>query len=88
MPGTWSVAATPQRYSTLLEGLQRAVGNQANVLYAQGSNLMYDADYQIRATMFGREIPRGDDKKLLEEALNVAAQADVIVCCIRRIFLK
>lgn len=34
---------------------------------------MYDADYQTRATMFGREIPRGDDKKLLEEALNVAA---------------
>lgn len=82
MPGTWSVAATPQRYSTLLEGLQRAVGNQANVLYAQGSNLMYDADYQTRATMFGREIPRGDDKKLLEEALNVAAQADVIVAAL------
>ena len=82
MPGTWSVAATPQRYSTLLEGFQRAVGNQANVLYAQGSNLMYDADYQTRATMFGREIPRGDDKKLLEEALNVAAQADVIVAAL------
>lgn len=82
MPGTWSVAATPQRYSTLLEGLQRAVGNRAQVLYAQGSNLMYDADYQTRATMFGREIPRGDDKALLEEALQVAAKADVIVAAL------
>lgn len=82
MPGTWSVAATPQRYSTLLEGLKKAVGNQANVLYAQGSNLMYDADYQARATMFGREIPRGNDKELLDEALRVASQADVIVAAL------
>ena len=57
MPGTWSVAATPDRYSTLLEGLKNAVEGKANVLYAQGSNLMYDAEYQTRATMFGREIP-------------------------------
>jgi len=28
---------------------------------------MYDADYQTRATMFGRELPRGNDQELLDE---------------------
>ena len=82
MPGTWSVAAASDKYSTLLEGFKKAVRNKANVLYAQGSNLMYDADYQARATMFGRELPRGNDKELLEEALKVAAQSDVIVAAL------
>lgn len=82
MPGTWSVAATADKYSTLLEGFKNAVGTKANVLYAQGSNLMYDADYQARATMFGRELPRGNDKDLLDEALKVASQADVIVAAL------
>lgn len=82
MPGTWSVAATPNRYSTLLEGLKNAVEGKANVLYAQGSNLMYDAEYQTRATMFGREIPRKDDKELLQEAIEVAKKSDVIVAAL------
>ena len=82
MPGTWSVAATADRYSTLLEGFKNSVGSKANILYAQGSNLMYDADYQTRATMFGRELPRGNDQELLDEALKVAAQADVIVAAL------
>ncbi|WP_299230299.1 beta-glucosidase BglX [uncultured Bacteroides sp.] len=82
MPGTWSVAATPNRYSTLLEGLKNAVEGKANVLYAQGSNLMYDAEYQTRATMFGREIPRKDDKELLQKAIEVAKKSDVIVAAL------
>lgn len=82
MPGTWSVAAASDKYSTLLEGFKKAVGEKANVLYAQGSNLMYDAEYQARATMFGRELPRGNDKELLEEALKIAAQSDVIVAAL------
>lgn len=82
MPGTWSVAAASDKYSTLLDGFKKAVGKKANVLYAQGSNLMYDADYQARATMFGRELPRGNDRELLEEALKVAAQSDVIVAAL------
>ena len=43
---------------------------------------MYDADYQTRATRFGRELPRGNDQELLDEALKVAAQADVIVAAL------
>ena len=32
--------------------------------------------------MFGRELPRGNDQELLDEALKVAAQADVIVAAL------
>ena len=77
--GTWCVAYTPERYSTLRQGLERAVGNKATVLYAQGCNLTRDAALQ-KAAEFGKTIPRGDDAAMKAEALRVAAQADVIVC--------
>ena len=82
MPGTWSVAAAFDKYSSLKEGLSRALQGKAELLYAQGSNLMYDSIYQKHATMFGREIPRGDDAKMLAEALEIAKQADVIIAAI------
>ena len=77
--GTWCVAFTPERYSTLRQGLERAVGNKATVLYAQGCNLTRDAALQ-KAAEFGKTIPRGDDAAMKAEALRVAAEADVIVC--------
>ena len=77
--GTWCVAYTPERYSTLRQGLERAVGNKATVLYAQGCNLTRDAALQ-KAAEFGKTIPRGDDAAMKAEALRVAAEADVIVC--------
>ena len=40
MPGTWAVAADAKKYKTVLQGLKDAVGNQAEILYAKGSNLV------------------------------------------------
>ena len=77
--GTWCVAYTPERYSTLRQGLERAVGDKATVLYAQGCNLTRDAALQ-KAAEFGKTIPRGVDAAMKAEALRVAAEADVIVC--------
>ena len=79
MAGTWCVAYTPDRYSTLKEAMQRAVGNWAKVVCAQGSNLTRDAVLQEDAE-FGRTIPRVDDKEAHDEAMRVARDADVIVC--------
>jgi beta-glucosidase len=79
MAGTWCVAYTPDKYSTLKEGLERAVAGKAEILYAQGSNLTSDEALQ-RAAEFGKTIPRGDDLQMKAEALKVAQQADVIVC--------
>ncbi len=77
--GTWCVAATPERYSTLRQAMERAVAGRAEILYAQGSNLTRDAALQ-KAAEFGKTIKRGDDSAMKAEALAVAAKADVIVC--------
>ena len=79
MAGTWCVAYTPDKYSTLKEGFERALKGKAELLYAQGCNLMADSARQ-RAAEFGKTITRGDDEQLKAEALRVAAEADVIVC--------
>lgn len=79
MAGTWCVAYTPDKYSTLKEGFERALQGKAELLYAQGCNLMADSLRQ-RAAEFGKTIERGDDAALKAEALAVAAKADVIVC--------
>ncbi|MBR1551753.1 MAG: beta-glucosidase BglX [Muribaculaceae bacterium] len=80
MPGTWSVAATADRYSTLLEAMQRAVGKDATVLYAKGCNVCYDEELEKNSTLFGREMrdPRSPEE-MRAEALRIAAHADVIV---------
>ena len=77
--GTWCVAFTPDRYSTLKEGFERALAGKAQLLYAQGSNICRDEAEQV-AGEFGKTIPRSDDAQLKAEALAVARQADVIVC--------
>lgn len=84
MTGTWSVAADFSKPSTIVEGLKEVVGNEANILYAKGSNLSEDKAYEDRATMFGKTLHRDDrsDEQLLQEALAVAAKADVIVAAL------
>lgn len=84
MPGTWSVAAVLERCPSLVEGLKEMTAGKANVLYAKGSNLISDAAYEERATMFGRSLNRDNrtDQQLLEEALNVARQSDVIIAAL------
>ena len=79
MVGCWSTGDTPELYSTLKEAMERAVGDKAQILFAQGCNVYADEATQNGAT-FGRPIPRVDDAQAKAEALRVAAEADVIVC--------
>ncbi|SFW85147.1 beta-glucosidase BglX [Chitinophaga sancti] len=81
MVGTWSVAAKLDKPLTLIEGLQDVAGSNAKILYAKGTNLMSSPQMQKDATMFGRDIPWDDrtEEQLTKEALDIAAQADVII---------
>ena len=80
MPGTWSVAATSERYSTLLEAMQRATEGKAEVMYAKGCNVCYDAELEKNSTMFGREMrDERSDEVMCDEAVRMAQQCDVIV---------
>lgn len=79
--GCWSTGDKPEKYSTLKESMERYLGNSAKVVYAQGSNIYGDADMQ-KAAEFHRPIKRGDNKQLLEEAVQTAKNADFIVACL------
>lgn len=81
MAGTWSVATKQEQSNPLLEGLKTVVGEKAKILYAKGSNLAEELEYEQRVTMFGKDIPRDGrtDQELLDEALEIAAKSDVII---------
>lgn len=84
MPGTWSVAARLDACPSLYEGMKELLQDRVEVLYAKGSNLMDDASYEERATMFGRSLGRDGRtaQQLLEEALQVAERSDVIIAAL------
>lgn len=84
MAGTWSVATKQENSISLLRGIKEAVGSAANVLYAKGSNLDYDAAFEEKATMFGKTLNRDNRTKeeLLAEALKIANQSDIIVAAL------
>ena len=84
MSGTWSVATKFENSISLLAGIKEVVGSNARVLYAKGSNLDYDADFEEKATMFGKSLHRDTRTKeeLLAEALKIANQSDIIVAAL------
>jgi beta-glucosidase len=84
MTGTWSVAADFSKSVSLLQGLKDAVGDGVKITYAQGSNLDADSLFEARAGIFGK--PLHHDLRpadvLIQEAVNAAGQADVIVAAL------
>ncbi|MBZ5857816.1 beta-glucosidase BglX [Flavihumibacter profundi] len=83
--GTWSVAADYANPPiSLLTAIKQAVGSSANVLYAKGANLTRDADMEARVSIFGKKMERDNRPAdvLIDEALKVAAGADVIVAAL------
>lgn len=84
MPGTWSVAANFSKAISVRQGLQEVAGSNARILYAKGSNLTADAALEERSTMFGKSMGRDarPDSVILNEALAIAAQSDVIVAAL------
>jgi beta-glucosidase len=84
MPGTWSVATDFTKPISVLAGLKNVLGSSASVVYAKGSNLSNDSLLEERATMFGKTLRRDSRPatEMINEALNVAANADVIVAAL------
>lgn len=84
MSGTWSVATDISTPISVLQGLKNAEGNNAKILYAKGSNLDADSLFEEHATMFGKTLHRDTrpNEAILKEALDVAAQSDVIVAAL------
>lgn len=81
LPGSWSTGDKTEKYATLREAMTRYLDGKATLLYAQGSNIYLD-EKQQREIEFGRPIERGDQDKMIREALDVAQKADVVVACL------
>jgi beta-glucosidase len=84
MPGTWSVAANFANATSMLTGLKEVAGSNVKILYARGSNLDSDSIFEERAGMFGKSLRRDSRPAsvILQEALEIAAQADVVVAAL------
>ncbi len=84
MPGTWSVAANFSKSISVLTGLQAAVGNNAKIIYAKGSNLDADSVFEQRAGMFGKGFNRDrrNAQAIIDEAVAIANQSDVVVAAL------
>jgi beta-glucosidase len=84
MTGTWSVAARFSESISVLEGLKKAAGTKAKILYAKGSNLDENEVLEENSTLFGKSLHR--DKRsaseIRKEALAIAAKADVIIAAV------
>ncbi len=84
MPGTWSVAADFSKATSLLTGLKDVAGDGVKILYAKGSNLDADEEFEKRAGMFGKSFGRDGRPAsvIIQEAVNIARQADVVVAAL------
>lgn len=84
MTGTWSVAGRHAESISVLKGLQNAVGTNARIVYAKGSNLEEEEQLETNATPFGKTLNRDtrSAEAIREEALRIARTADVIVAAV------
>ena len=79
MAGTWAPTAANERYATLKEAMEKALAGKATVSYAQGCNFTSDSTIQ-KDGGFYRATPFKDAELLKREAMDIARDADVIVC--------
>ncbi|WP_235298138.1 beta-glucosidase BglX [Portibacter marinus] len=84
MLGTWSVSGDHSKAVTVIEGIREVAGEGVEILYAKGSNISDDPEFARKVNAFGPEIVIDERSSaiLLEEALIVANQADVIVAVV------
>ena len=84
MTGTWSVAADFSKSVSVLDGLKNAVGTQAKVLYAKGTNVVSDSLLDARISIFGKptQWDKRSQKEMIAEAVAVALKSDVVVAAV------
>lgn len=81
MPGTWSVAGKFSESISLRKGLENALGDGSLITYAKGANVVADSLLESRVSIFGKPTYRDNRPAhiLIEEALEAAKEADVII---------
>jgi len=80
MAGMWSVAVDHKQSVTVLEGFKEAAGDQAEIMYAKGSNIVDDPELDQRINYGPPGVdPNKTPQQLREEAVSLASGCDVVV---------
>ncbi|MDF2641441.1 MAG: periplasmic beta-glucosidase [Pseudomonas sp.] len=82
--GSWSAAGRPKQSVTVYEGLANAVGDKARLVYARGANVS-DNEAILKYLNFIEpevEVDPRPAQEMIDEAVKVAQQADVIVAVV------
>jgi len=84
MPGTWSVAGDFSKSVSLLDGLKNALGNETNILYAMGTNVVRNPELDARISIFGKPTKwdKRSQKEMIAEAVAAAKKSDVVVAAV------
>ena len=81
MMGTWTVAGDFNQSVTVMDGIKNVAGDSVKILYAKGANISDDSLTIKRANALGTEIEvdKRSPQEMINEAVDVANKADVIV---------
>lgn len=84
MLGTWAPTGQHELAIKVIDGFKNVAGDQVEILYAKGSNIVDDPEYAEKINVFGEKatIDKRTPQEMIEEALNVSKQADVIVAVV------
>lgn len=83
MLGTWAPTGDPQLSVPVMEGIKN-VAPDAEISYAKGANISNDTTFAKNVNVFGPRIEISEEtpEAMIEEALQVSKDADVIVAVV------
>jgi len=84
MPGTWSVAADFDQSVSVLDGIRNVAGDQVNIVYAKGANVLPDSIAESRVAIFGKPTywDTRSNEAMIREAVAAAQKSDVVVAAL------
>ena len=84
MIGSWSAAGDWKQAVSLEQGMKNAVGSAVKIVTAQGANFTDDQQMMDRLNAFSGELnaDKRTSEAMIQEAVQVAQQADVIVAAV------
>jgi beta-glucosidase len=84
MLGTWAPTGEHHLAVKVIDGFKNVGGDDLEILYAKGANIVDDPDYAAKINVFGPkvDIDERSPEAMIDEALTVSAKADVIVAVV------
>ncbi|WP_435640252.1 beta-glucosidase BglX [Micavibrio aeruginosavorus] len=89
LPGMWSPNVNTEACVTVIDGLTRAAGDKAKILYAKGANITDDPVEAAKLNIFENSLPvksamidERSSAEMIAEAVSIAEQSDVIVAVV------